>query len=87
MINVELPSPPQGVSPEAWARHLQLILRRAKQVTPVRTGRLQAGWYLDGNSLRNDVPYAEFVNDGTPRLEPRRMTQQAMKLLRGENAL
>jgi len=48
------------------------FLERVKRKTPVRTGRLQAGWAADVEeeeiSIYNDVEYAEYVEDGTERM-------------------
>lgn len=46
--------------------------KRVKQRTPVRTGRLKAGWEtkLSKNkiTIQNDVEYAQFVEDGTENM-------------------
>lgn len=45
---------------------------RVKRRTPVRTGRLQAGWETevteDEINISNDVEYAGFVEDGTENM-------------------
>ena len=78
---------PDGMSDEQWHELLQAILARAENVTPVRTGRLRDGWNIDDNgdeaTLENDVPYAEYINGGTPRIRPFNMIGKAMALLRG----
>ena len=64
------------------ARAFQRILER----TPVRTGRLKAGWSLEllessglvEAKIVNDVEYAVFVENGTPKMAPRHMVALTM---------
>lgn len=81
MISLDLQRPP-NISDAQWRKMLMQVLAQAKAATPVRTGRLKAGWQLLGDALVNEVPYAEFVNDGTPRMAPRNMTGRALSALR-----
>ena len=36
-----------------------------RKITPVRTGRLKAGYEVEGSEVSNDVYYLPYVNDGT----------------------
>ena len=82
MVEFQLPLAALGNMSEAQRRKLlQRLLREVKAATPVKTGQLRDGWYLDGDILRNDVPYAEYVNDGTPKMAPRDMTGRALAAL------
>lgn len=63
----------------------RMLLEAAQDYTPVRTGRLRAGWELDEAThfgddviLRNDVEYAMWVNDGTSKMAPRMMLERAI---------
>lgn len=46
--------------------------KRVKQRTPVRTGKLRNGWEIeitkDKINIKNDVEYAQFVEDGTENM-------------------
>lgn len=77
---------PEGMSDKQWAAYVKRAVAFIKSVTPVRTGRLQAGWKLsdlggEQAMITNDVPYAGYVNDGTPRMAPRDMTGQTLAYL------
>lgn len=69
-----------GLSPEQWQAAVNDMLDFVQSVTPVKTGRLQAGWRVntsgDAATFYNDTPYAEYVNDGTPRMDAHEMTTQ-----------
>ena len=77
---------PEGLTDRQWQAYVRRALQLIKSFTPVRTGRLQAGWQLgdlggDKATIINDVPYAPYVNDGTPRMAPRDMTGQTLGAL------
>ena len=74
---------PEGMSDVAWKSAKKKAIAAAKAATPVRTGRLKAGWRLIGDQLVNDMPYGGYVNDGTPRMAARDMTGVALSALRG----
>ena len=73
-----------GLEPTQWRAAADAMMAYLKSETPVRTGRLQAGWRMNfgGSSVSfvNDTPYAEYVNDGTPRMYPRNMTGKLMEV-------
>ena len=56
-------------------------------LTPVKTGRLRAGWKLEKSSdpenpytqVSNDVPYLSYVNNGTRTIKPRRFIEIAFQ--------
>lgn len=79
---------PPGVSDSIF-RYLQgQGLATLQRVTPVDTGNLQNGWYIkqlapDMIEFANDVDYAEYVNDGTPKMAPRDMTGRAIAAFDG----
>ena len=56
------------------------IIPTLKRVTPVRTGKLKAGWesiIVDTTVLiTNDVPYAGYVENGTRYFQGRGMIRQ-----------
>lgn len=79
---------PTNVSDSIWRYLVGQGLSTLQRVTPVRTGRLKDGWYIkslmpDGVEFANDTPYAEYVNDGTPRMAPRDMTGRATAAMDG----
>ena len=79
---------PANISPTIWRYLVGQGLSTLQRVTPVRTGRLKDGWYIknlmpDGVEFANDVPYAEYVNDGTPRMAARDMTGRATAAMDG----
>ncbi len=51
------------------------VVKRTQRRTPVRTGRLRDGWDFKVNDavleISNDVPYAVYVEYGTPFMAPR----------------
>ena len=81
-------APRQVVSPEI-RRIAERVRTRAAAATPRLTGRLAEGWYVEagrdpGTSLvRNDVPYARFVEYGTRRQPARAMLGRALAAERG----
>lgn len=85
MLRVPLQRPP-GLTDEEWDAYLKEALGIIQDETPVRTGRLQAGWFLRnlGGSaeLRNDVPYGKYVQNGTPRMSPNDMIGRTLGQLR-----
>ena len=77
---------PAGLSDDEWEHYVHHALSLLMGYTPVRTGRLRAGWniaHLDGDSamITNDVPYAGFVDAGTPHMYPRDMTGHTLREL------
>lgn len=87
MIDFELPRPP-GMPDEEWEAYVDQALKLIKKYTPVKTGKLRDGWTLadlsgDYALLSNDVPYAEYVNDGTPYMAPHNMTGLTLAALMG----
>lgn len=58
------------------------FLIRVKEKTPVKTGRLQNAWEAEVTpdliTVSNDVPYAEFIEFGTPTISPFAMLQQTI---------
>lgn len=76
---------PEGMSDEDWAAARRKAMQVLDEVTPVRSGRLRSGWNSvltpEFMLLVNETPYAEFVNDGTPRMSPRDMTGQVHQAL------
>jgi hypothetical protein len=78
MFDFELQRP-DGMDDDTWEAYVDQALKLIKKYTPVKTGKLRNGWSLaDLNPysaiISNDVPYAEFVNDGTPYMAARNMT-------------
>ena len=41
-----------------------------KNATPVDTGRARDGWKVSGDSIENDVPYIEHLNEGSSQQAP-----------------
>ena len=74
---------PEGMTDVGWKAAKKKAMAAAKDVTPVKTGRLKAAWRLVGDKLVNDTPYGGYVNDGTPRMAARNMTGVALSALRG----
>ena len=55
------------------------FLQEVKKLTPVKTGRLKAGWKRDKNIVSNDVPYLQYVDQGTRYIKPRRLIEAAFQ--------
>jgi len=55
---------------------------RVRERTPVQSGALQDGWHVtnEGDTIviENPVPYAAFVEYGTPYMEPRAMLRTTL---------
>jgi len=45
--------------------YLENLKKRVKAKTPVKSGKLRAGWSVSGLTLDNAMPYAGFVEFGT----------------------
>ena len=61
------------------------VVEAIKKETPVDTGRLLRGWeYIPATEstppghIVNDVPYAPYVNDGTPTHAARNMVEKGL---------
>lgn len=70
---------PEGITDAQWDGYVKRAMRTLRALTPVKTGNLRDGWELGDQSsdsavFVNEVPYAEYVNDGTPRMTARNMT-------------
>jgi hypothetical protein len=61
------------------------LLRVLVRNTPVDTGELSAGWYIDyvgasGFAIQDDVYYGYWVNNGNTRgLRPRRFVERSVR--------
>ena len=60
-----------------------VLVGEIKAITPVKTGRLKASikYTVDNSktiSVSSDVPYAVFVEYGTPVMEPRSMFRRGI---------
>lgn len=63
---------------------MNILLKTAKRLTPVRTGFLRASWKLVKHkrlhwSLVNNAPYAGYVEHGTSRFKGRHMLKRALQ--------
>lgn len=58
---------------------MNIFMNRVRQKTPVETGALKDGWYIekhtDGLSLNNDEDYAVYLELGTENIAPVAMVQ------------
>lgn len=58
------------------------FLERVKARTPVKTGLLQRSWESeideDAIVISNDVPYAQYIEYGTPKIAPFAMLEQTV---------
>ena len=71
-------------SMERFAAEFEMeFLARVKEKTPVRTGKLQAGWEASATpseiTVWNDVEYAEYVENGTPFQAPQGMLSRTLE--------
>ena len=55
------------------------FLQEVKKLTPVKTGRLRDGWKREKNIVTNDVPYLQYVDQGTRYIKPRRFIEAAFQ--------
>ena len=65
-------------------RSARRIYSAARRTTPVQTGTLKAGWEIikDGRAkytVKNEVPYAGFVENGTPKMDGSFMLRTAIR--------
>lgn len=63
---------------------MNILMKTAKSLTPVRTGFLKRSWKLVKHkrlhwSLVNSAPYAAYVEHGTPRFTGRHMLKKALQ--------
>jgi hypothetical protein len=85
MVEYEL-TRPDGLTDYRWQQYIKRAMKTLRALTPVRTGDLQAGWDIgdetpNGVMFVNEVPYAQFVNDGTPRMGAVNMTGRMQALM------
>ena len=79
-------SRPAGMTKSQWNKVADQAVKVVKSVTPVDTGRLKSSWEETRKTSRsvtvtNDCDYAVYVNDGTPKMAPRGMTEIAQTIL------
>lgn len=80
---------PEGLTDLQWARYKKKAMKTLADLTPIgRTGNLEAGWREgnetpEGVTIYNIMPYAGYVNDGTPRMAPRNMTGRMQQRMDG----
>jgi hypothetical protein len=55
---------------ERKATVIRDLVDKLKAATPVDTGRARDGWKVSGNSIENDVPYIEQLNEGSSQQAP-----------------
>ena len=60
------------------------IYAAARRTSPVVTGRLKAGWEVvkEGRAkygVKNEVPYATYVENGTPKMDGKFMLRTAIR--------
>lgn len=61
------------------------FLQEVKMLTPVKSGRLRAGWKREKNIVKNDVPYLQYVDQGTRYIKPRRFIEAAFQRVISKN--
>lgn len=77
---------------KAWTQSLEeeyakAFLEEVKKLTPVKTGRLKAGWRRDKNVVSNDVEYLEYVDQGTRYIKPRRFIEAAFQRVMNDDKI
>lgn len=78
-VNANLKLPKDLVDTEALLDGAQDY---ARAITPVRTGRLRAGWYTQPKQLRNDVHYGVYVSEGTRFMPAQHQVGRTVKWIR-----
>lgn len=54
------------------------VFLEIKSRTPIVSGKLEAGWDLQENKIKNDVDYAGYVENGTSRMAPAAMVASTL---------
>jgi hypothetical protein len=57
---------------------LKKTLFALKEATPVDTGEARDGWHLNKNTIENDVPHINFLNEGTSKQAPAHFIEQTI---------
>jgi len=57
---------------------VQSLVNALKEATPVDTGNARDGWYIAGDSIRNDVEYVDELNQGTSKQAPVRFIEKTL---------
>jgi hypothetical protein len=57
---------------------LKEIVVDLKQATPVDTGEAQAGWYVEGKTIKNDVEHIIPLNNGHSQQAPKHFIEQTL---------
>lgn len=75
--------PQRDIIDPAAEQVLKQGVRTAKELTPVRTGQAQDGWYASTRGekkfITNEVSYVKYLEYGTKYIRPHRMAEQAMR--------
>lgn len=59
------------------------LVKVLQENTPVDTGKAQAGWYHDKKTIRNDVDYLSFLNDGSSEQAPTHFIERTLLSQKG----
>lgn len=61
---------------------LEPVKAMVQATTPVRSGRLRAGWETNRvDTVYNEVPYSDFVEAGTKRMRGRFMLRDSLEAI------
>jgi hypothetical protein len=66
------------VTQEVKDEILTTLQSEIKRRTPIDTGRARKGWQRRKDSIRNDVPYIGYLEQGHSKQAPRGFTNQAV---------
>lgn len=52
-----------------------------QEKTPIKSGALAAGWDFDKQSIFNEVPYTDYIENGTTKIAPRYMVKSSVPVI------
>jgi len=57
---------------------IQNLIEKLKSATPVDTGRARDGWIKNGDSIENNVPYIDYLNEGSSKQAPSHFIEKTL---------
>jgi len=54
------------------------LVNKLKDATPVDTGKARDGWYADGDKIKNDVEYINYLNQGSSMQAPTHFIEKTL---------
>lgn len=71
------------VMAKAETAKIKQCVEALKEATPVDTGKARDGWYSSGKTIKNDVEYVEYLNEGSSQQAPSHFIESTLLSQKG----